>query len=507
MAIPFSQIPGETIRELRNRKWTAFLLFSVISFLVLIFGLFAPKSYKSEVVVYVDDRNIIQPLMEGSAVTTEISERTSSAKELLWNSRLMTQVAEDTSIFGPGASELGQLELEQRIATLRQGMYVSARGESYFSIGYKSSKPAEAFLVAQKLGQLFISETNRRKKDESRGAYDFIDKQVKSYERQIAEVEQRLETFLSANTEGTESEADKRMADLRRQLELAQLEKSELTAQIDSLQGQLSGISPTIGAGGSPDAYAARIAEKQNALDDLRLRYHDTYPDIIILKEQISELEKQQAAARASGAPARSFSGDGVANPVYQEVGASLAKARASLQTMDTRINSLQALITEQESRMGRIQENKTEYSELTRDMEVNKQIYDDLLKRRERARVSMHLDIEGQGLSYDVVESAQYPLEASGPGFIVFAAAGLFLGIAAPIGAIVGLLQVDPRIRHRDQLEKGLGMPVLVDIPEVRTPVEKRRDRWLTFMVASCALIVLLAYIGISAAALLGVI
>jgi hypothetical protein len=139
--------------------------------------------------------------------------------------------------------------------------------------------------------------------------------------------------------------------------------------------------------------------------------------------------------------------------------------------------------------------------------MEVNREIYDDLLKRREKARVSMHLDIEGQGLNYRINEAAQFPRTPSGPQFSMFAMAGIFLGLAAPFGAVAGLLQVDPRIRARKQLEDGIGLPVLIEIPEVRTPFEKRRDRRVTMMVGIFVVLTAAVYITIVVLAQLGVI
>ena len=156
---------------------------------------------------------------------------------------------------------------------------------------------------------------------------------------------------------------------------------------------------------------------------------------------------------------------------------------------------------------MARIQENKTQYSELTRDMEVNEQIYNDLLRRREKARVSMYLDIEGQGLNFRINETAQFPLDPVGPQFQLFASAGLILGALAPFGLAAGALQIDPRVRARKQLEDGIGLPVLAEMPHVRTPYEKRRDRFLTVSVAVCAVLVVAAYGGVAGAALMGVI
>lgn len=508
MALPLSQLPAETIREVRSRKWLAFLLFAIVSFAVLAAGFVWPYKYQSNVVIFVDDENIIRPLMEGSAVTTSISDQTSAAKEMLWSRDVMSQVAKDRDIFGPDADQLSDEALERRIGTLRANMNVRPRGERYFSIGYTSESPREAFRVAQRLGQLFISENSENKRKESRSAYEFIDKQVKSYEQILAEVEQKLKTFLSENVDGTESEANSRMANLRRELELAQMERSELMARADSLESELENVQPMLDQGRSADAYTRRIREKEAQLDDLRLQYHDTYPDIVVLKEQIAELKSQRDRAREGGELDQDLSeGDQLVNPLYQDISAEVAKTRASIRTQESRINSLKGLIAEQEKRMERIQANKAEYSELTRDMEVNEQIYNDLLKRREKARVSMHLDIEGQGLNFRINETAQYPLDPVGPKFELFASAGLILGVLAPFGLAAGVLQVDPRIRARKQLEDGIGLPVLAEIPHVRTPYEKRKDRWLTVSVSVCAVLAVAAYVGVAGAALMGVI
>ena len=387
MALPLSQLPSEMIREVRSRKWLAFLLFAIISFAVLGAGFIWPYKYQSQVVIFVDDQNIIRPLMEGSAVTTEISERTSVVREMLWSRDVMSQVAKDKEIFGQNADQLSDEALERRVEMLRSNMNVRPRGERYFSIGYTSESPMQAFRVAQRLGQLFISENTASKRKESRNAYDFIDKQVKSYESILAEVEQKLKKFLSENVDGTEAEANSRMANLRRQLELAQMERTELEARVESLQSGLQDVQPMLSQGRTVDAYTRRIREKEAQLDDLRLRYHDTYPDIVALKEQIAQLERQRNRAAQSGTLGEAVTGgDQLVNPLYQDIGAEVAKTRADIRTQESRIDSLQRLIAEQEKRMERIQENKAQYSELTRDMEVNEQIYNDLLRRREKA-------------------------------------------------------------------------------------------------------------------------
>ena len=131
MALPLSSLPVEILREVRSRKWQVFLLFVLISFLVLGAGFVWPYKYKSEVVIFVDDQNIIRPLMEGSAITTEISDQASSARQTLSNRETLERVARDPDIYGPGALGADESVLEARIARLRANLAVRPAGGSY----------------------------------------------------------------------------------------------------------------------------------------------------------------------------------------------------------------------------------------------------------------------------------------------------------------------------------------------------------------------------------------
>lgn len=141
MALPLNQLPKEIVREVRSRKWLALLLFAVVSFSVLAAGFLWPYKYQSQVVIFVDDRNIIQPLMEGRAVATKVTEKVSAARELLGSRNVLEEIATDTEIYGDNAENIGPEALEGRINGLRYSMSVVPRGDNYFSIGYSSSSP------------------------------------------------------------------------------------------------------------------------------------------------------------------------------------------------------------------------------------------------------------------------------------------------------------------------------------------------------------------------------
>ena len=494
MALPLSRLPFELLRELRHYRWAAVGIFALISFAVLAVGFVYPYQYRSEVVIFVDDSNIIRPLMEGSAEMTGISDQASSARELLYSRRVLERLIESDRIFNEDVSEMSTERLEGLYSRLRHNINVNAQGDSYFTISYRDTDPRQVYLIAQRLGQLFLEETNRRKRAESRSAYEFIDKQVKSYEQQISSTEQKLKEFLSRNVEGTEQEANSRMAQIRSNIDAAQLELEEVQAQERSLEQQIESLASSDGSSGSSESVAGPLTERINRmeerLDELRLRYEDSYPDVVSLERQIEELRERRANRQLGQVEEVGESGL-MFNPVYQELQTELSRARTRQESLRTRLNALQRRLIAQEDRMEKIQENKAERSELTRDLQVNREIFNDLLKRRERARVSMHLDVEGQGMSFQVHEQARYPLNPSGLQFETFASVGWLLGLMAPFGLLVGILQIDPRVRTTEQMRDALDIPLLGSIPRVRTPYERRREkRGYVVMVICLALV-----------------
>lgn len=507
MALPVSQLPQEMLREVRQHKWLALLLFAVVCAVVLAAGFLWHYKYQSQVVIYVDDSNIIKPLMEGSAVTTDISDRASSAEQLLGSRDLLSKVAEDSDIFGPNSANLSSRQLEQRMDQLRNGLNVQTLGKNYFAIQYTGHNQEKVYLIAQKLGQLFISQTSTNKKQESKSAYNFIDRQVKAYENQLQQSEENLKDFKTKHTDGTAQATSNKIDDLRSKIELTQLNLQEDRAKKQAIENQLSGTGQTVTEGQTEDLYQSRINQLQQKLDNLKLQYKDTYPDVVSLKQQIKELEKLHQQAQQNNSANQVTQGQQVMNPLYQDLHAQLAKLKADIDSLHTRLNALNGLLAQEQKRMKRIQGNQAEYAELSRGMEVNKQIYNDLLKRREKARVSMRLDLDGQGLNYQIRESAQYPLSPVGPKFSMFAAAGLLLGILAPFGVAAGFAQVDPRVRYKQAIEEELALPVLTVVPKIRTPFEHHQDRRRTWVIGFIALLVSVGYLAVAGLRLLGVV
>ena len=152
-------------------------------------------------------------------------------------------------------------------------------------------------------------------------------------------------------------------------------------------------------------------------------------------------------------------------------------------------------MLRDELDRSRRIAASEGALAELTRDYEVNRDIYQDLLRRRENARVSMVLDQEQRGLTFRIQDPAILPLRPSGLRLMHFAGAGVGLALAIPFGLLFALIRFDPRIRSARQLERATGISVLATVPMYATARERLRDRARIALALLLVLGVLVAY------------
>ena len=108
--------------------------------------------------------------------------------------------------------------------------------------------------------------------------------------------------------------------------------------------------------------------------------------------------------------------------------------------------------------------------AELTRDYEVNRDLYQDLLKRRENARLSMNLDENHRGMSFRVLEPALVPVRASGLRLMHVAIASLVVALLLPLGLLLAIVKFDQKLRSPDQVETLSAVPLLGVTPRYRT-------------------------------------
>lgn len=486
-------------REAYARKVMLSLAFALIAGLTTVVGANWPKAYTTSTTIFVDEENIIAPLMAGRAVRTDMSAQSGNARELLESRSLLEKVLTEG---GWITVETPPDHVEQELEAFRARMWITNPAENLIKIIYKDGDPQRAEKTVGYLAELFIEEVRRLKTEESKAAFTFIDNQVAKYEQQLERTQQELRTQRESNPlaqPGTVDQVNQRINQLRGRIDALEQEIRETEITIRTLDKQLSGearISQVAGPDRA-DPRLERIAELEDELARLRLAYTESYPDIVRLREEIAERKRQMAREEADGG-ARDAEGPRVRdNPVYQQLQQERYAAGSELNRLKARRADAETKLAAALVRATEVENLRAEYEKLERDYGINTDIYQDLLRRRENARVSVNLDNEQQALTLRIHEPAYRPHQASGPRMLHFAAGGLAAGAALPLAALFGFLLLDPRVRTPDQIAYGGRIEVLEPIPHLMTGKKLRGQAW---RFGFAVLIVLLATTGVAA-------
>ncbi len=484
-------------RELLLHKGKVLFCYAVVSLVVVSFGLVFPKKYETSTTLYADQQNIIKPLLSGKAAITKVQNQAKVVKEVIYSPRILNKVVVDARLLA-GDETAAQIEMVTN--RLRGKIQVKNIGSNFIRLTYTDSLPDVTYDVLTSVSDHFIRDTSERKRKESREAFQFIAAQVKTYKSQLQDAEQKLKEFKSTNVDGSEATARSRISDLQAQLEEMKLDIDDAEIRMKSLDRELKAENQYINKRFRSEVYIDQIRKKQKILDTLKLTYTDTYPDVVSVRLQIEDL---QAALEGAGeedvndSSSASQKNSNI-NPLYEELRSKLSEAKVELATRLRRQQGTEKLLVNEKQRLKRLAARQADLSELSRDYEVTRSIYEGMLGRKETARLSMTLDIEGQGVKYKIQQPAAYPLTPKGIRFFHFALAGPVVGVLVPLGLLIIFILLDPRIRFVDKLAANIPIPILGVVPHIHTRLSKRLFKSDIILLGVFVILVMSVYVGI---------
>lgn len=465
-------------RDVWDRKGFVTTIYFIVAMMFLGLGWILPRIYTSNSIILVDQANILSPLMQGTAVTNNVVvNHSKNASQVIFNRSSMAKLIEAGGWLDKDASPQEREKIAEDIQGRTQ---FENEGKNLFSINYRDNDPQRAFKIAQTMTDIFVNESLKVKQKESRDAYDFINNQVNVYHQKLLGADNKIKEFRSRHvdyaTPGSKQVANERLLELKRQLEEIVLEISIEESKLISQQQQLTGQSTGVSAASlqRENELNERIVALEQQLDELRLNYLDTYPDIVKLKSQIKAIEAQVQEEIENRKNNRSRAL--VDGPLYQELRSEISKTQTNMSSLKTKHAQIQELYVNEQKKMERINSVDAEISELTRDYAVNKEMYQTLLRQRESAMISMNIDIANQGLTIKVQESAAVPTTPKGLRFAHVVVAGLFMSFAVSIGGAYVLSLLDGKVRDESVVVDKMMLPVLASVYSVSTPKEKTK-------------------------------
>ncbi len=478
------------VRGVWRRRWPMLLVAWLICLAGWFFVLKMPDQYQSSAKLYVDTQSVLQPLLRGIAIQSDVEQQVQLMARTLFSRPNLEKVARMTDL---DLNVVNDSQMDGLLASIKGRAKLDAvNRQNIYTISFSDEDPQVAKRVVQAFLTIFVESSLGSSRKESNVAQKFIDEQIREYEARLNEADNKLKEFKQKNIglmPGRGGDYFSRLERQRGELKMARNRVAELVTRRDEIRRHMASENPTIGLSSSANIFGGgvahpldrRIADMEARLDDLLLQYTEKHPDVVSLKATLGRLneERQKDMDEAKKQiPGVADANPLEQNPVYQQLKISLAQSESEIAAMKTRISKLQAGVSELEGLVDTVPEVEAEMKKLNRDYKIVKKNYEQLLSRRESARVAQDADATGDSVKFEVIEPPRVPLGPSGPNRPLFLAGVLLAGLAAGIGLAFLLSQLKQTFDTRAALREATNLPVLGSISMEWTPRQRLRLR-----------------------------
>ncbi|MEO9077798.1 MAG: XrtA system polysaccharide chain length determinant [Rhodanobacter sp.] len=419
-------------------RWRALIVAwcVMIAGVLLVFSL--PNKYEASAQVYADTDALTNPLLRGVAMQPDVRERLQVVTHTLLSRPNLETVADKTGL------SLRAITPADKVALLlKLGAAVGIKDAgttNLYNLSYSDSDRQMAQKVVQAFLQILMNDTVGANTASTTTAQNFLDHQVQDYGKRLSEAETKLADFQKANVGYIPSQGGSsyftRLQAAETQLQSLQVQYDTAVSGRATTQQQMRAMatgSASSGIDPRTQEVDNQISTYQQKLSTLLLSYTDEYPDVTATRRMIAQLQARRVALQKNVASG-SVMGVVSDNPVYQEMQKSMYTTQVSIQTLATQIALQKRQIIDLKGSADKITDAQATLQQLTRNYDVTKKQYDQLLERSNTAQLSQDATQSGNNLKFRVINPPLVPLLPVSPnrGLLLF----LVFGFALALGA-----------------------------------------------------------------------
>ncbi len=497
------------------------VFYFVIPFVLIVVGAgvyayMVPKEYRATTLILVTPQKVPEDFVRPT-VTARIEDRLQSIGQEIMSRTRLEQVIDEFKLYRAEAGSMGR---EAIVELMQKNIQVQIKGkEGYFTISYIGKDPKVVTLVTNKLASLFIEENLKLREQQAAGTSEFLSIELKATKAKLEEQE-RLITGYKQRYMGElpeQREANLRVLDqlqmqstrigdsikaaqdrkilIQKQLSdfeilvntAAQAQASQETA--DPASAPVPGAAPAVKA---RNPYEAQLEQMKNYLADLRARYTEKHPDIVVTRKKIADLEAKSAEFQANREKEEMAEKEKEKTAVREKVPAKPSGKKREIQLaprlmprykeLETQVISADLEIQRLQQEDAKLKNQIAQYRErientpareqglaiLTRDYNNTRDAYASLLKKSQEAQQAENLERRQKGEQFKVIDPARIPEKPYRPDITKIFLIGLFLGLFSGAAAAFFREQMDRSFRDGEDLRVALGFKVLANIPRI---------------------------------------
>lgn len=456
-----------------GRRW--YVLFAALGICILGWTavFMVPSQYQASTRIYVDTDSLLAPLLRGMTADVNLGQQVDMMQRTLLSRPNLENVLRMTDLDLRANSSRDKDDL---IASVGDRVAIRSGGRNLFTVNFIDPDPEVAKKVVQALLTIFIESNLGASRQDIQKARRFIDDQVTEYENQLKLMEARMAEFkrehpgmlAQAGTVAMRLEvARDRVIQTENEIEDAIAKRDSIGKEMKSTPQYLEvdGVPVMVDRSGDPAVVLDKdINEARQRLTQLRFKFTDQHPDVTEAQRYLDELVEQKrvqgtapAGSRRSGAVAQR-----VANPLYDQIRLKLIDAESQVQTLERRRTSQKTELARLEDLARTSPEIEAQALGLDRDYSVIKKNYEELLARRESAKLSQDVDAKADKVQFRVIDPPFVPAEPNFPNRPLLLTGVLLAGLAGGIVVAFIHAQMADAFSSAQQLCDALRLTVI---------------------------------------------
>jgi polysaccharide chain length determinant protein (PEP-CTERM system associated) len=474
-----------------------------------------PDRFEAMTRIYVETENLLTPLLRNIAIQADVEKQLDVMQRTLLNRKNVVQVAHAADLDLNVSTEFGKERLYEWLA---RRINIKAEGHNLFTVTYTNADPRQARKVVETLLNIFVETNLGLNRSGMESARNFIESQIAEYEQKLKHADGKLADYKSKHADilsATGANFSSRYDGIKQELFAAKSRHDDAVVVRNQLQVSLEANpqfldvdnSPQVtvttnGAAAPATSARGRALQLQAELSQLEAKFTDHHPDVIAAKRALEQARinaDQEGRAPSNKQTAAGGGGRGrMSNPVYEQVKLRLIQVEGDIAQAGSRVQ----VLTEETARLKGLAETapriEAELADLNRDYGVIKSKFEELLGRRESARLSAALEASDDKLHFRIIEPPQVPIRPSFPNRPLFSTGVLLIALVSGAAFMMLLQKTDDTVTSIEMLTEVFGLRVIGVVPQVAKSLDIRDHQRRNFAVA--LVLLLLAYLGVLA-------
>jgi polysaccharide chain length determinant protein (PEP-CTERM system associated) len=451
------------------RRLHYFLLVSVVvSAVAVIVAISLPPAYEAQTRLLMEGPQIPQELAS-STVNVSTSEQLEIIQQRLMTRANLLDVARSQRVF----EDIGQMSADEIVDGMRARTNIRTGGgrnsPATMTLSFEARRAAVTSGVLNEYLTMIQQESAAFRSNRAGTTLSYFQDEVTRLGEDLDAQSARILEFKTENSGALPEDADfrrNRMTSLQEEVNRIDREITSLRNQSDRLK-QIFEATGQLGDGENLTEDQKRLRDLRRELDEALSLYSESNPRVTMLQARIDRLEErvETRAAQAQDAP-----GEETAAPTRES-----ATLDLQLDEIETRIAALeqqrdqtQARVEELRAALEKTPANSIALDKLQRSYRNIEQQYNNAVDRLARASTGERIESGSRGARISVIEPPSTPNRPTKPNRMKIAGGGTMLGIAGGLGLVVLLEMLNRTARRPEDIINRIGVRPLATIPYV---------------------------------------